>query len=68
VYQFSTLHCDNKPLHNYHYGVINKEQRFIELILDLLCVANSDIFVPSVGGFSALCYKYYSNKNLIQFY
>jgi len=68
VYQFSTLHIDNKPLHNYHYGIISKEQRFIELILDLLCVGNSNIFIPSVGGFSALCNKYFSNKNLIQFF
>lgn len=68
VYQFSTLHSENKPLHNFHYGIISKEQRFIELILDLLCVANSNIFIPSVGGFSALCYKYFNNKNLIQFY
>lgn len=67
VYQFSTIHNENKPIHM-SYNIINKEQRFIELILDLLCVANSDIFVQSVGGFSALCNKYFSNKNLIQFF
>lgn len=68
VYQFSTLHSDNKPLHHFNNGIIDNRDRFIELILDLLCVANSNIFVPSVGGFSALCYKYFNNKNLIQFY
>lgn len=67
VYQFSNLHYENKPIHM-SYNIIDKEKRFIELILDLLCVANSNIFVPSVGGFSALCNKYFNNKHLIQFY
>jgi len=68
IYQFTKLNLENKPLHNYHHGVVSKDERFIDLILDLLCVANSNIFVSSVGGFSFLCNKYFENKSLIQFY
>jgi hypothetical protein len=72
VYHFTELKKDNKPI---HYNHENKDKRFIEIILDLLCVANSNIFVstprrPGVagGGFSTLCNTYFNNKNLIQFY
>jgi len=68
VFHFSYLNENNMPLHMTSKHLIDKEQRFIELILDLLCVANSNIFIPSIGGFSYLCNNYFSNKNLIQFY
>jgi len=67
VYHFSTLNLDNKPIHHYHKNIISKEQRLIELILDLLCVANSKIYISSVGGFSTLCKTYFDNRTLIQF-
>lgn len=67
IYTFSKLHNDNKAIHHHHWGVISKEKRFIDMILDLLCVANADKYISSVGGFSTLCQTYFDNKFLLQF-